>query len=165
MTCHWQEPGTGCFKRIQNILAQLFINDLLDIEKLSAGKLSFELQAQPLENYQTYSIEQQVLTNLLSNAIKFSPKGGRVSISVQTQDEQVRVTITDQGAGVPEGFRKRIFEKFSQADASDTRKIGGTGLGLAISRELIERMGGCMGFDSVEGQGSSFWFALPLINS
>ncbi|HBB79396.1 MAG TPA: hypothetical protein DC050_14620, partial [Pseudomonas sp.] len=74
----------------------------------------------------------------------------------------VRVSVTDRGPGIPEAFRKRIFEKFSQADSSDTRQKGGTGLGLAISKELIERMHGRVGFDTEPGQGCCFWFELPV---
>jgi DNA-binding response OmpR family regulator len=72
------------------------------------------------------------------------------------------VEVNDHGQGIPADFQHRIFQKFSQADASDTRQKGGTGLGLAISRELIERMGGRMGFESEEGQGARFFFELPL---
>lgn len=104
----------------------------------------------------------QVMSNLLSNAIKFSPDDGVVEVSVRRHGEAaVRVTVRDHGPGIPDEFRARIFEKFSQADSSDTRQKGGTGLGLAITRELIERMGGEIGFDSSPGDGTRFHFDLP----
>jgi signal transduction histidine kinase len=72
------------------------------------------------------------------------------------------VTVTDHGPGVPAAFRERVFQKFAQADASDSRRKGGTGLGLAITKALVERMGGRVGFESVEGHGASFYFELPV---
>ncbi len=103
----------------------------------------------------------QVVTNLLSNAMKFSPTDGVVEIHVSRSVRQVRVEVRDRGPGIPEEFRKRIFQKFSQADSSDTRQKGGTGLGLNISRAIIERLGGSIGFDTRTGEGTTFFFELP----
>ncbi|MDP3356232.1 MAG: PAS domain S-box protein [Polaromonas sp.] len=103
----------------------------------------------------------QVVTNLLSNAMKFSPQGATVDVRVLRAGMGVRVEVRDHGAGIPEEFRNRIFQKFSQADSSDTRQKGGTGLGLNISRAIIERMGGTIGFDTEAGVGSTFFFELP----
>ncbi len=104
----------------------------------------------------------QVLANLLSNAAKFSPKGEKVEVKIEKSPQAVRVSVRDYGNGIPEEFRKKIFEKFSQADSSDTRAKGGTGLGLAISKVLIEQMGGQIGFESEIGVGTTFYFDLPL---
>ena len=103
----------------------------------------------------------QVLTNLLSNAMKFSPPGVPVEVRVLRTGTRVRVEVSDRGPGIPEEFRKRIFQKFSQADSSDTRQKGGTGLGLNIARAIIERLGGSMGFDTEAGVGTTFFFELP----
>jgi PAS domain S-box-containing protein len=104
----------------------------------------------------------QILSNFLSNAAKFSPEGAAVEVAAEPMDGMLRISVTDHGAGIPATFHDRIFQKFSQADASDTRQKGGTGLGLAISRELTERMGGRVGFTSVEGQGATFFCDLPI---
>lgn len=104
----------------------------------------------------------QVVTNLLSNALKFSPPGGTVEVHVAQAGLGVRVEVRDHGPGIPEEFRTRIFQKFSQADSSDTRQKGGTGLGLNISRAIVERMGGSIGFETRLGEGTTFFFELPL---
>ncbi|NQD36564.1 ATP-binding protein [Permianibacter sp. IMCC34836] len=104
---------------------------------------------------------RQVLNNLLSNAIKFSPKGGTVAVRCEQHDGLVRITVRDQGPGVPKAFEPRLFEQFSRADSADTRQIGGTGLGLAISKELIERMHGHIGYHPVQPTGACFFIELP----
>jgi len=103
----------------------------------------------------------QVVTNLLSNAIKFSPTEGLVQIMVRQASGRARVEIRDSGPGIPEEFRKRIFQKFSQADSSDTRQKGGTGLGLNISKAILERMDGSIGFTTESTVGTTFFFELP----
>jgi PAS domain S-box-containing protein len=169
------------------------INDLLDMEKLVAGEMRFDMQAQALMPLIGQALEanraygagrgvklslvagapdavvridslrlMQVLSNLLSNAIKYSPAQGMVEVAVSRKPLTVRVTVTDHGDGIPAAFHGRIFQKFAQADASDARQKGGTGLGLAISRELVERMGGWIGFASVAGKDTRFFFELPL---
>ena len=105
----------------------------------------------------------QVITNLLSNAVKFSPKSDAVEITVSARAERVRVEVRDHGPGIPKEFRQRIFQKFSQADSSDTRQKGGTGLGLNISKAIVERMGGSIGFAGAPGGGTVFYFELPRI--
>lgn len=104
---------------------------------------------------------QQVMGNLLSNAAKFSPSRGRITIAAKMQDAIVRVSIADQGPGIPPPFQARIFEKFAQADSSDTRERGGTGLGLSIAKAIIERLGGEIGFETRLGEGTTFYFELP----
>lgn len=105
----------------------------------------------------------QVMANLLSNAAKFSPHGETVSVTVsQPQAGWVRVAVQDHGPGIPPEFHDRIFQKFAQADSSDTRQKGGTGLGLSISRALVEKMHGFIDFSSTPGAGCTFFFDLPL---
>ena len=168
------------------------INDILDVEKLESGKLDLDLKPLDLRQIAERSIEGargfaqelgvelrlvdgqeapvrgdadrliQVVTNLLSNAAKFSPRGGEVTVTIHPEARIARLSVADQGPGVPEAFRSRIFTKFAQADSSDTRAKGGTGLGLAIAREIAERHGGRLWFESTEGEGATFHLDLPL---
>ena len=170
----------------------LLINDLLDMEKLLAGKMAFNLHKQPLhtlleqtvyenraygdqyqvsfqlapvaDTLQVMVDEQrflQVMSNLLSNAAKFSPPGNRVDIRTAAEDGNVRISVVDYGSGIPLEFQHRLFQKFSQADASDSRQKGGTGLGLAITKELLENMNGKISVESQPGLGSCFTISLP----
>jgi PAS domain S-box-containing protein len=102
----------------------------------------------------------QVMNNLLSNAAKYSPAHGVIDVTVGRAGSRVRVTVADQGPGIPVEFRDRVFTKFAQADSSDTRKKGGTGLGLSIAKAIARKFGGDLTFDSLPGKGSRFYFDL-----
>jgi two-component system sensor histidine kinase/response regulator len=109
---------------------------------------------------------RQILLNLASNAVKFTASG-TVSISADIINDSesgltCRVEVADTGIGLSEEAMSKLFEKFVQADASTTRRFGGTGLGLAICKQIVELMGGRIGVNSVEGDGSTFWFEMDL---
>lgn len=168
------------------------INDILDMEKLESGQMSLAMETIDLRELAEKSIESvrgfaenlgvdlrlndgepasirgdadrliQVVVNLLSNAAKFSPSGGEVTVAVRPELRVARLSVRDHGPGIPDEFRARIFSKFAQADSSDTRAKGGTGLGLAIAREIAERHGGRLWFESAPGDGATFHLDLPL---
>jgi signal transduction histidine kinase/ActR/RegA family two-component response regulator len=106
---------------------------------------------------------QQITWNLLSNAVKFTPAGGRVTLRLDTHDDQARIVVEDTGEGIDAEFLPHVFERFSQADRSSTRRHGGLGLGLAIVRDLVSAHGGAIAVESAgSGHGTRFVVTLPL---
>lgn len=166
------------------------INDLLDIERLEAGKCSLVVSEASLDDLMARAVEvvrhlaersqvhlevapaagtlwgdadrlEQLLTNLLSNAIKFSPPGGVIRLGAERQEAEWRLTVSDQGRGIPNDKLEFIFGRFQQVDASDSRQKGGTGLGLAICRSIAQQHGGRIWAESTPGEGSTFIVCLP----
>jgi signal transduction histidine kinase len=103
----------------------------------------------------------QVVTNLLSNAIKFSPPDNEVVVAIEKGTDVARISIRNHGAGISADFKPRIFERFAQADATNTRQKGGTGLGLSIVKQIVDRLGGDVGFADAPGGGTIFHVELP----
>ena len=123
------------------------------------------VRLQQSDNFEVYADADrltQVVTNLLSNAIKFSPRETEVTIAVERRGDYIRTTVRDHGSGVPEAFKPHLFEKFAQADASDAREKGGTGLGLNIVKQIVQRLGGDVGYAAAPDGGAAFYFDLRL---
>ncbi len=145
------------------------VTDLLAMLAYSKGLELAALVHQNVPLYLTGDVSRlrQVLTNLVSNAIKFTEKG-EVVIRVSLIEEigsvaKIEFRVIDTGIGIKPESQKKLFQPFTQVDASTTRKYGGTGLGLAICRQIIDLMGGTIGIDSDEGKGSQFWFRVPFV--
>lgn len=150
---------------------RLAVKEVADLLSVKADEKDLELIIRYAPNTPTRFIGdpgriRQILTNLVGNAIKFT-ESGHIFINVEREgknesESQIRISVEDTGIGIPGDKLTYIFEKFTQTDASNTRKYGGTGLGLAISKQLVELMGGTIGVASSPGRGSKFWFSIPL---
>jgi signal transduction histidine kinase len=121
-----------------------------------------DLPSEPLDAEADREKLRQIVANLVDNAVKYSPGGGTVTVSAARRDENVEVRVDDEGIGIPDAERERIFAKFHRVESSPRQPVGGgTGLGLFIAQGLVAAMGGRIWVDSREGEGSSFVFALP----
>ena len=172
---------------------QEIIEDLLDVSRIISGKLRLDVSqvsfapiveaavdtlrpaalAKGIRVQTTASDDglvladpnrlQQIVWNLVSNALKFTPKGGRVQVTLQRVDSQIQLTVADTGRGIPPAFLPHVFDRFRQGDAGTTRTAGGLGLGLAIVRHLVEMHGGTVTAESDgEGRGATFTVKIPL---
>ncbi len=141
--------------------------ETVELNQAYAQRFHVRIELAPIDEHIRIAVDEdryiQVLTNLLSNAAKFSPPGGTVCVRCELKAGAARISVLDHGPGIPDEFRSRIFGKFSQADSSEARRAGGTGLGLHIARQMVERMGGCIGFDTLAGHGTTFWIEFPLL--
>lgn len=141
------------------------LEQAIEANKAYAKPLGVDLALEPGVPDVEVSVDadrfMQVLSNLLSNAAKFSPAGSTVEVSAGFSAGLVAVAVRDHGAGIPPEFHDRIFQKFSQADSSDTRQKGGTGLGLSIAKAMVEGMNGDIDFYSTPGGGTTFIVRLP----
>ena len=169
----------------------VLVNDLLDLERVGSGQLSIEKRrcslaavidravdtVRPIAADAAVSLTTaptsvqldadpdrlaQVITNLMANAVRYSPPGGTVTVGVSELATGVRVTVEDQGPGVPEKFRSVIFEPFKQVEGSADHRKGGTGLGLAISNAIVKEHDGVLGVGDAPGGGARFWLDLPV---
>jgi len=104
----------------------------------------------------------QALNNLLSNAAKFEPVNGTINIETIVEKNNIIVSVTDHGPGVPDNFKDKIFQRFTQADLSNTKKVSGTGLGLAITKHIVEQHNGEINFEFNKDVNTRFYFSLPI---
>ncbi len=189
----WQVEALQSIDQSSLRLVEL-IDDLLDVTRLQAGRLELHPEPANLValakrtisriqvttekhslsfhtslEYLVVNIDaqriEQVLSNILGNAIKYSPEGGAIEITLSQESNQVALLrINDHGIGIPVNQQAHVFSRFMRADNARLLSIGGTGLGLYLSRELVEQHGGRIWFESIEGQGSTFYITLPIQN-
>jgi PAS domain S-box-containing protein len=191
----WQTEALQSIDQASGRLVDL-TEDLLDVTRLQAGRLSLHLvptdlvaltrrvvtRLQMTTEQHTLSIltpvehlvtqvdprrMEQVLSNLIGNAIKYSPEGGPIEVTIQEEEQahEALLCVSDHGIGIPAQQHTLVFGRFARTDNARAYGIGGSGLGLYLCRELVERHGGRIWFESVEGQGSTFCVALPLVSS
>jgi len=167
------------------------INRLLDVEKIESGKMDLDLAQMSVAGLIKRAADAvnpfamrhgvtlvfgntdvsivadedrllQVLVNLISNAIKFSPSGGKVTLKIEQSPGWLEFAVVDQGPGIPEDYKATIFDRFQQVKMSKNKRKGGTGLGLAICRAIVLAHSGEIGVRGKEGEGSTFWFRIPI---
>ena len=170
------------------------INDILDLQKIEAGEISYRFKAIDVKDLIDEAVEankgfadkmditlfadidgkdgapvrgderrlMQVMSNMISNALKFSHAGGKVTVGFERIGDKIRIQVSDQGVGIPENSREKVFGKFTQVDSTDQRAFGGTGLGMNISKKIIEQHDGQIDYVSELGVGTTFFIDLKI---
>lgn len=160
---HFRRSGDGFSRHPSRFDLSDMIDEQVVIFRTTAVRhdVRFERPEEPLEVEADREWMTQVLTNLLTNAVKYSPAGGTIAIAGERRDGHIRVSVRDEGLGIPEDQRDKVFEKFSRVETPETEEIEGIGLGLALCREILADHEGTIDFESAVGHGSTFWFDLP----
>jgi K+-sensing histidine kinase KdpD len=171
---------------------EIIVDNLLDLSRMEHGRLRLEkrpaemgkLALRVIESMQVQTIAhrfkhdfpsepliaaidseqiEQVLRNLLSNAVKYSPGGGTITIQGHKRKNELVLSVSDQGIGIPHDALEKVFERFYRVDNDTTQRVRGAGLGLSVSRGIVQAHGGSIWVESVPGEGSTFSFSLPTV--
>lgn len=146
-----------------NDLVESVIEDMLPSIRLNRHNLVQNIQAQMRTFVGDYMRIREAMNNLIDNAVKYTPSGGTITVNASTEDDRFSFSVRDTGFGIPEDQQPHIFQPFFRAQATATSHIAGTGVGLNLVKEVIERQGGQVWFNSRESQGSIFGFWLPIL--
>ena len=159
------ESGNMKFTFLENDINEI-VETCLTQNKGLADKYKINFNFKKDESLPKISVDKdrifQVLNNLLSNAAKFEPNNGTVEVTTKLEYKKIRIAVVDHGSGIPDEFKDRIFQSFSQADVSNTKDVAGTGLGLAISKTIIEHHKGEINFTTEPSKKTCFYFTLPI---
>jgi PAS domain S-box-containing protein len=158
----------GMHYEMTDVLLSTTLQHIVEDNKSYATTFEANLTLGDIEDNLFIEVDEwrfnQVLSNFISNAVKFSKPGDTVNVEAEQKGNKVRISVVDHGIGISDEFRDRIFTKFAQADSSTTREKSGTGLGLMISKQLVEQMGGEIGYDSEPNVRTAFWVEFNLLD-
>ena len=165
-----QKISSGHLEYVKkNVDVGTFVENSVELNKGYASMYDVEIVFDNMSDKTDIWIDEsrmhQVIANLISNAIKYSPSGEKVLVQVKKNNDHVIISVKDNGEGIPEEFHNHVFEKFTQSDSSNTRKVGGTGLGLNISKRIVEAHGGRIDFETQIGKGTTFSLYIPIVAS
>ena len=154
---------------MRRVSVSQFVESCVETAKRPAAEKDLRLSVNLQERLPDIAADRrrlaEVLQNLLDNAIQYTPPGGQIMISASADATEVTFTVSDTGIGIPQADQPRIFERFYRVDAGRSREVGGTGLGLAIAKHLVEVHGGRLWVESEIGQGSQFYFTVPIFDA